>query len=136
MPLRRKVQVFVYRTAPDFEVLLLRRAEKNKGQWQPVTGNVDPHEQVRASAIRETVEETGFAIEPQPLGITFTFEKEGQRYHETVFAASAPEDEEVEISDEHDQFEWLSASEAESRLQFDDQKRALKALADRHAPKA
>lgn len=136
MVLRRKVQVFLYRHNPALEVLLLKRAKADKGEWHPVTGNVEPHEQIRAAAIREVDEETMCEVDPEPLGVTFTYEvpsgaRKG-RYHETAFAASVPTDEEIVLSDEHTGHEWVSVDEAMKRLNFADQKRALEALAKRY----
>jgi 8-oxo-dGTP pyrophosphatase MutT (NUDIX family) len=136
MPLHRKVMVFVYRTEPAFEVLLLKRAKADKGEWHPVTGNVEAHEPIPAAAVREVEEETGLATAPEPLGVTFTYEtKEGRRpgrYHETAFAAKAPKGEEIELSEEHTSFEWLAPSDAAGRLSWPEQKRALDALVKRH----
>ncbi|MGO1582440.1 MAG: NUDIX domain-containing protein, partial [Actinomycetaceae bacterium] len=41
----------------DPEVLLVRRADD--GRWTPVTGIVDPGEEVADAAVREVLEETG-----------------------------------------------------------------------------
>ena len=141
MPLRRKVQVFVYRQTPSFQVLLLKRTKTDKGEWHPITGNVEAHEQVRAAAVRETWEEATFEVEPEPLGVTFTYEvKEGRnkgRYHETAFAARVgPEDGEYELSEEHSAAEWMAPEEAMQRLSWPEQKKALEALVARYGRKA
>lgn len=136
MVLRRKVMVWLYRQNPDLEVLLLKRTKKDKGEWHPVTGNVERHEEVRQAAVRETWEEATYEVEPQPLGVTFTYEiKEGRRagrYHETAFAARVALDDEFELSDEHEAAEWVKPDAAKERLSFDDQKRALDALVARY----
>ncbi|HUR70309.1 MAG TPA: NUDIX domain-containing protein [Candidatus Thermoplasmatota archaeon] len=133
--LKRKVQVLVYRHAPMLEVLLLKRARPSKEgiaeDWAPVTGNVERHEELRAAAMRECAEEIACDVAPEPLALTFTYEKKGQRFHETIYAASVPADEQVEISDEHAAFEWVSLAEAEKRLHWPEQKKALAALATR-----
>lgn len=137
MPLRRKVQVFVYRRNPGLEVLLLKRVKADKGEWHPITGNVEAHEQVRAAAQREAWEEVTCEVEPEPLGVTFTYEvKEGRnkgRFHETAFSAVVPADEVIELSEEHTAFEWVSPEEAMKRLAWPEQKKALEALVARHA---
>lgn len=136
MALLRKVQVFVYRKSPELQVLLLKRVKADKGEWHPVTGNVERHEEVRSAAVRETVEETGFEVDPVPLGVTFTYEvtdgRRKGRYHETAFGAVQPPEEEVELSDEHSAFEWVGVEEARKRLSWPDQQRALDALAQRY----
>lgn len=137
MPLRRKVMVFVYRTEPKLEVLLLKRVKADKGDWHPVTGNVEPHEQIPNAAAREVDEETGLAVSLEPLGVTSTYEiKEGRRpgrYHETAFAAKVLKAEPVKLSEEHTGSEWLSPADAGARLSWPEQKRALDALVKRHA---
>src|SRR5207248_44097 len=88
MALRRKVMVFLYRRNPGLEVLLLKRTKTGKGDWHPVTGNVEAHEAIPAAASREVLEETGLGVVPEPLGFTHTYELDGNRYHETAFASS------------------------------------------------
>lgn len=135
--LRKKVLVLVVRARPNPEVLLLKRVKSDKGDWHPVTGNVEPHEPIHAAAAREVEEETGLEMRPEPLGLTYTYEvKEGRskgRYHETCFWAKVPAgaDDTVTLSDEHTEHAWLPLDEAAKRLHFADQKRALDALAAR-----
>jgi 8-oxo-dGTP pyrophosphatase MutT (NUDIX family) len=132
MALRRKVQVFVYRSKPTLQVLLLKRAKTEKGLWHPVTGNVEPHEKVLAAAVREVDEETGFEVAPEPLGVTFTYEAKGNRYHETAYAARVDPAHTETLSDEHTAAEWLAPDEAAKRLHWPDQKKALDALVARY----
>lgn len=129
--LRRKVMVLLYRHAPDLQVLLLKRVKTEKGEWHPVTGNVEPHEPIPIAAVREVAEETGFDVRPEPLGLTHTYAAKGRRFHETMFVASVPQDEAVVLSEEHTESAWLGPDEARSRLNFAEQKRALDALVAR-----
>lgn len=135
--LRRKVQVFVYRHKPGLEVLLLKRSRPSREgateDWAPVTGNVDAHENLRNAAVRECWEEISCEVEPEPLGLTFTYEKKGKRFHETIYAARVAADEEVELSEEHTGHEWVPADKADARLHWPEQKKALDALRARYA---
>ncbi len=134
MPLRRKVQVFLYRKTPSgLTILLLKRAKTDKGLWHPVTGNVEAHEGVLNAAVREVDEETGFEVAPEPLGVTFTYEQKGGRFHETAYAARVEPGATETLSDEHTGAEWVSPAEAETRLHWPEQKRALAALVARYA---
>lgn len=134
--LRRKVQVFVYRRGPGLEVLLLQRARPSREgaaeDWAPVTGNVEAHEQIRVAAVRECGEELGVEVAPEPLGLTFTYEKKGKRFHETIFAASLPKEASIELSEEHTAHEWLAPDQAAARLHWPEQKKALAALVARY----
>lgn len=140
MALRRKVQLWMYRTSPSFQVLLLKRAKSDKGDWHPVTGNVEAHEPIATAAMREGKEELGIPFSCEPLGLTFTYEtKEGRRagrYHETVFSARpVSANDKIELSDEHTAFEWVAPDEAAKRLHWPDQKKALDLLVKRYGPK-
>lgn len=135
--MRRKVQVFLYRHKPGLEVLLLQRARPSREgaseDWAPVTGNVERHEQIRAAAIRECEEEVSCSVDPEPLGLTFTYEKKGQRFHETIFAGRIAPDDDVELSEEHTKHEWLAPDKAALKLHWPEQKKALDALVKRYA---
>lgn len=134
--LRRKVQVFVYRHGPALEVLLLKRARPSREgadeDWAPVTGNVDAHENLRNAAIRECWEEIACDVDPEPLGLTFTYAKKGKRFHETVYAARVPPDERIELSEEHTGHEWVPADKVAEKLHWPEQKKALDALVARY----
>ena len=59
------VLVVIY--TPQFEVLLIERAD-HKGFWQSVTGSKDaPDELLQETALREVWEETGIAAAPAQL---------------------------------------------------------------------
>lgn len=129
--------MFVYRQAPGgIEVLLLKRARPSREgaaeDWAPVTGNVDAHENLRNAAVRECREEIACDVEPEPLGLTFTYEKKGRRFHETVYAARVAPDDEVELSEEHTGHEWASPEKAAERLHWPEQRKALAALVARY----
>jgi dATP pyrophosphohydrolase len=55
---KQPVSVLVVIHTPALEVLLLERAD-HPGYWQSVTGSRDGDETLRATAIREVLEETG-----------------------------------------------------------------------------
>ena len=120
MPYKQPVSVLVVVHTPGLNVLLLERAA-HPGFWQSVTGSREGDEDLRDTAIREVLEETGIDATRHRLEdwhITNRFEifKEWrERYgpgvtHNTehVFALRVPEGTPVRIApDEHLAFQWL-----------------------------
>lgn len=76
------------------QILLTRRNhEPRMGGWSFPSGFVDAGEEVRSAAIRETMEETGIAVEiEQLLGV---YQEPGSRVVFIVYAARAGEGEPV-----------------------------------------
>jgi len=58
MVYKTPISVLVVIYTPDFQVLLLERAD-HPGYWQSVTGSCEPGESLRQTAVREVAEETG-----------------------------------------------------------------------------
>ncbi len=116
------VDVLVLRgTGPDLEVLCLRRGphRRSPGTWEAVHAHIDEGETPVETATREVKEEAGV----EPLRLYNLSRVEAFYRHSTnevvlvpVFAALAPDDAEVRISDEHDAFEWLPPERARERI--------------------
>ncbi len=137
----RSVQVWIWRRSPAGpEVLLLRRAERDGGFWQPVTGIVEKGEQPDAAARREALEETGiggalrdldfvrdFAIEPvgataRPRGPRPWLDREFAFEMETTSSS-------VRLSEsEHDEYVWTTFEKAKELLPWKGNQRALARL--------
>jgi len=132
---RTHVEVYVFRRIGQrIEHLCLRRsssAKKLPGVWQPVTGKVEVFEQSLEAAVREVREETGLS----PLrwwaleSVSVYFDP----LHDTVrllpmFAAEVGSRDDVKLSREHQDFEWLSAKAFGSRVLWEMQRRGLEAL--------
>jgi dATP pyrophosphohydrolase len=121
------VLVVIYTNAR--QVLLIERAD-NPGFWQSVTGSRDfPEESFISTALREVLEETGIAANPEDLqdwAISNVYEiypAWRARYapgvtHNTehVFGLCVPEGTAVRLNPrEHTSFEWLPWLEAADR---------------------
>lgn len=65
-PYKKPVSVLVLIHTPDLQILLLERASF-PGFWQSVTGSQEDEEDLVATAIRETAEETGLDARRYPL---------------------------------------------------------------------
>lgn len=116
--------IIVYRCAAndDIEYLVLRHAPQ--GHWDFPKGGIEAGENRRQAAHRELMEEAGITADldegfEQSLGYTFT-RREGNPAHKTVtfFVGKAHADD-VRLSDEHDDYAWLSYDDARKRLTYD-----------------
>ena len=125
------IECFVYKNhifAHKF--LLLKRSESTKvhpGIWQIVTAKIDSGEKACETVKREVVEETGL----QPVKILvgpylnqfYDYEKDTINMVPVFIAEVDTED--VKISEEHCEYEWLSFEDAMSRLHWINQKERL-----------
>jgi 8-oxo-dGTP pyrophosphatase MutT (NUDIX family) len=96
----------------DIEWLLLHRKHhgpeyQGDWAWTPPAGARLPGEPLDECARRELLEETGLDLDFEPTGCG------GDDW--VVYVAEAPAGAAVELSPEHDRFEWLSLGEASAR---------------------
>ena len=131
----------VARTARDVErceVLLIRRAPGRflAGLWQCVSGSLEPGERIAEGALRELVEETGFAA---PHIEAFYDLDLVNQFHEpsvdailtaAVFAVRLRPDAEPTLSHEHDGARWLPIDEAHREVVWPGYRTALEGLRD------
>jgi 8-oxo-dGTP diphosphatase len=99
-------------------VLALRRAPGNlagPGLWETVSGRVEQGEQPLSAALREVSEESALEvrIDPRPIG-AYAAERRGHPMIVILYRAEYLAGE-VCISEEHDQFAWLTAAEFSQR---------------------
>jgi 8-oxo-dGTP pyrophosphatase MutT (NUDIX family) len=90
------------------EVLVLRRVEHHDNgdwEWTPPAGVAEPGESSLDCAVRELREETG-------LELPLTLVRAGEW---ALYVADAPPDAVVTLSDEHDEYVWLSVADACAR---------------------
>jgi hypothetical protein len=95
----------------DGQVLLLRRGPANEhapGEWEPVSGRVEPDESPAAAAVREVKEETGLDVEVAAPIATFRFLRGATRreclgiaFHCRAAGGT------VALSAEHDAARWV-----------------------------
>jgi 8-oxo-dGTP pyrophosphatase MutT (NUDIX family) len=138
-----KVQVWIWWATPQddshLRVLLLKTHTGRGDFWQPVTGGVDPGEALPVAALREATEETGLKFDepPELLGKSFRFEHKIRTRgmaEEQAFSlrargrGSEKEDRPPKVQldpSEHEAYEWLTPSEALTRVKFESNRELL-----------
>src|SRR3972149_7296750 len=113
--------------------LLTRRAADRMfaGRWQCVTGKLEAGERILEGALREVAEESGLG--PSDLEAVFDTDVVNWFHHESldvllceaVFAARVRPGAEAGISDEHDDFRWLSPDDARALVTWPASQRAV-----------
>lgn len=108
------VAVVVWRRSPHVEVLLLHRGlfgPSFGGEWAWTTpgGRRDVREDPQDAAERELLEETGLALTCTRVGSPTAAAQ--RDFDLSVYAAEATDDASVQLSDEHDRYEWVEPEE-------------------------
>jgi dATP pyrophosphohydrolase len=145
----RQVLVYLFRyadRAPEF--LLLRRTEQWGGFWQGVSGAPEWEESDTEGAVREVLEETGFAVGDSLREIDFRYallresDPDADRWEqlygpdvvsipEEVYVAQVPTGVDPRLAPyEHDAFRWCSFEEALELLTWENNRDALVAARD------
>lgn len=133
------VDVWIYREAADGpEILLLRRAAGRilPGLWQGVSGSLEAEERVVDGALRELLEETGFA-RPEveaffDLDLVNQFHYAGVDAILTaaVFAVRVPASAEPVLSHEHDAARWLPLDDAIAEVIWPGYREAIRRIGE------
>lgn len=120
MPVKRNARAtsaggVVYRRTPaGLEIVLAHR--RSPALWALPKGTPAGDESVEQTALRETSEETGLAVQiEQPIGpISYTFVRGSTRYHKTVhFFLMRPVGGDLDDHDhEFDECRWIAIPEA------------------------
>jgi dihydroneopterin triphosphate diphosphatase len=129
------VQVHVYRWKQGMpEYLLLQRAEDNDmypGLWQMITGGIEEGEHALDTAMRELREECGLSdctLTVVPYVAAFYLVEDDSINLHPVFAAEAPPEQQITLSDEHQQQGWFEYEAAMELLVFPGHKEGLRLL--------
>ncbi|NCA26961.1 MAG: dihydroneopterin triphosphate diphosphatase [Methylophilaceae bacterium] len=140
------ISVLVLIYTADLKVLLIERADK-AGFWQSVTGSIETEDaDLRATAIREVLEETGldatkFKLEDWQFAQTYEiYEHWRYRYApgvtqnvEHVFGLELPAPVDVKLApNEHVAYEWVDWRDAAKRVFSWTNVEALRLLGERH----
>jgi 8-oxo-dGTP pyrophosphatase MutT (NUDIX family) len=112
------VVVFVFR---GDRLLALRRAptaDAAPGEWEALSGRVMPGEQPLDAARREAAEESGLRVTllPRPV-VSYMAKRNADDMLVVAYRAEAPGDD-VALSDEHDDWRWVSLDEFAAICRF------------------
>ncbi len=112
--------------------LILQRAKDDKlypGLWQIVTGTMRKNETALKAAMRELKEETGLIPKrcwTVPYVDTYFDLVKDTIQLAPVFAAELDSSSVLQLSEEHQRFEWLRYQDARKRLVWPGQKHSIK----------
>ncbi len=129
--LSRFIECIVFKNHTfDPKFLVLKRSDDAKvhpGIWQIVTAKIDDGEKAYETARREVKEETG--LKPVELYVAPSINHFYNFWDDSinlipVFIAEVDSDD-VKISDEHSEFEWLSFEDAFGRIHWENQRKML-----------
>lgn len=129
------IEAHIFReTEKGIEFLLLKRSEGQPypGLWQMVTGKIKSNEKAYQTALREIKEETGLI--PVQLWVAPTVNSFYEPKHEyicllPVFAARVEADE-IKLSKEHTEYQWVDKSTAQKMLGWEGQRKAVQIIED------
>jgi len=121
----------IFRKNDRIKYLLLFRegSGRYKPLWGFARGKIEENEEEMSTVKREIEEETGLKKLKYLKfreKISWFFRKDGETmFKESIFYLAENKDEEVKISDEHDDFKWCSFKEAMDLLKFKNAKEVL-----------
>src|SRR3989338_8799200 len=107
MRLPLQVEGVIYTKGKHPKFLLLKRAERRGGFWQPVSGGVEDGETLQAAVLREVAEETGIVTSTViDSGYIFQFKDNELWTTEYVFGIPVETELITKLSEEHTEFRW------------------------------
>lgn len=129
------IEAHIFRESEKgIEFLLLKRSDGQPypGLWQMVTGKIKENEKAYQTAIREIKEETG--LSPLQLWVAPTVNSFYEPKDEyicllPVFAARVKANE-IKLSDEHTDYQWVDKSTAQKLLAWEGQRKAVQIIED------
>ena len=109
----------------DNKKFLILHRKINWIGWEMLKGNVEKNENYKDALLREIKEETNIKVSLiKKLPIENTYFRNNEKVYQKVFLVKYKEGE-VKLSDEHDDFKWVSLKDALKLLTHDNQKRCL-----------
>jgi 8-oxo-dGTP pyrophosphatase MutT (NUDIX family) len=131
------IGALVWRQTDGKYLLLQRSAAKDfaAGQWECVTGRLEPGESFEQAVRREAVEELGLEVHIECiLGTTHFYRGDVLPENEIVgvhYGCSIPDAAHMQLSDEHGAVQWVTAEQAQALFPAGHWLRALITRAER-----
>ncbi|XP_070541796.1 bis(5'-nucleosyl)-tetraphosphatase [asymmetrical]-like [Ptychodera flava] len=127
----RAAGLIIFRRFSGHIEYLLMQTSYGEHHWTPPKGHVDPGESDRETALRETQEEAGLTENNFKLMESFqkilNYKVKGQPKTVIYWLAELIDrDSQVKMSDEHQDYKWLSLDEACVLAKYQDLQTALK----------
>jgi 8-oxo-dGTP pyrophosphatase MutT (NUDIX family) len=120
------------KTESGNKYLFLKRKAERGGFWQPLSGGVEEGETLKSCLLRELLEETNICDVVQVINTNFKFQFKVDDEWLTEYVFMALLDKEIlpVLSDEHEDYKWVTFREALELTKWDDNKKALE-IADK-----
>lgn len=128
MELPIKIEGILFsREKGEYKFLILKRSKKEGEYWQPLTGTVNDDESLKDCLKRELKEEVSIdkIISIIDDVYHFNWEWDGEVYLEFVYAIELEPGQQVKLSEEHDDYAWVTFDEAINKLAKDNNKKAF-----------
>ncbi len=134
--MKRLVDVYPYRKEQDeVEFLIFKRSAdvQYAHQWRMIGGKVNPEETYYEAALRELKEETGLSPD-----LFWTIPSVNQFYNHDIdsilqipaFGAKVNKELAISLNHEHVSWKWISQDNLDTYIQWPEQKRLMKLLAN------
>ncbi|WP_440998897.1 NUDIX domain-containing protein [Fodinibius sp. SL11] len=134
--MKRLVDVYPYRREQDeVKFLLLKRSAEVKyaHQWRMIGGKVDPEETFYEAGIRELNEETNLTpclFWSIPSVNQFYDHKSDNIFQIPAFGAQVDQEAPIILNHEHISWKWISQDVIDTYIQWPEQERLMKLLAE------
>jgi len=137
----RKVQGIIYykNQVGGLSILGLHRTPEEGGFWQPLTGTVEAGESYQECLVRELQEETGITSNQiikidGPIN-TFEWSRDNTLYEEHVYSVEVSSETQVRLSEEHDEYQWVTPDETKVMFKFQEIKDGIDILNGKESKK-
>ncbi|XP_046970022.1 bis(5'-nucleosyl)-tetraphosphatase [asymmetrical] [Vanessa cardui] len=126
----RAAGLVIYKRSNQIINFLLLQTSYGEHHWTPPKGHVDPGESDWVTALRETKEEAGLSENEleiyKDISKTLNYQVKGKPKAVVYWLAQVKDpDQNVTLSDEHQDFKWLPLEQAQEISGFEDMKKLL-----------